>query len=42
MDVVAIMLFTQQVFFLLNTFNTFETTSQPVVKYECAANMKRM
>ena len=33
-DFVTIMLFTEQVFFLLNPYNTFEITSQPGVAYE--------
>ena len=42
MGFVAVMLFTEQVFFRLNPFNTFEITSQPVVEYKSVACIKRV
>ena len=42
MDFVVIMLFTEQVFFPLNLYNTFEITSYPVGAYESVAYVKGM
>ena len=42
MDFVTIMLFTELVLFLLNSYNTLEITSHPGVAFESVAYIKVM